>query len=190
MWAAAVRAHLNPDCGCACQYWQMQVGANQPPTCCLSAMSSSVVSSGSTASRLSSGTSFRMLLCSAAPCTAASQHMYRSAHHMLATPLLLSLSDTGLAAALCLLAAIMTALQHPRDSLPTTTNPTDNKEQLTTKSLSTPSMVAAMAAELGRDPRKCAPAAAADIGLLLRARLEVCADRECSCSLSKSAPEL
>lgn len=57
------------------------------------------------------------------------------------------------------------------------------------KSFSKPSIVAAMAAEFGRDPRTGGPAAA-DWGLLLRARLEVCADRECIISLSRSAPEL
>jgi hypothetical protein len=58
---------------------------------------------------------------------------------------------------------------------------------LTRKSLSKPSMVAAMAAELGRDPRRSCTAA--DAGLLLRARLEVRVDKLCSISLSSSVPE-
>jgi len=59
----------------------------------------------------------------------------------------------------------------------------------TRKSVSNPSICAAIAAELGRDPRKCA-ACVADMGLLLRAMLEVCADKDCSSSLSPSAIEL
>jgi hypothetical protein len=43
-----------------------------------------------------------------------------------------------------------------------------------------------MAAEFGREPRRCGPVIA-DVGLLLRARLEACAD---IMSVSRSAPEL
>lgn len=60
---------------------------------------------------------------------------------------------------------------------------------LTRKSFSKPSMVAAMAAEFGREPRRCGPTAA-EAGLLLRARLEGLADKLCNMSLSRSAPVL
>lgn len=65
-------------------------------------------------------------------------------------------------------------------------NPGRGPVCLTMKSFSKPSMVAAMAAELGRDPRRCGPSAAVT-GLLLRARLEACADRSCSISLCRAS---